>query len=153
MDTLSIDILRDCIDMAKIVWKKGLTGTLILGDKLQKVFTALPEHFTHTDYDVHIVPSTQIMKEMQNIQQVIIELIKSGQLDPDMIVDALTARSLTELKVKVTKAFSKKKKEMNEMGNYNSSLNNYKQQNQQLQQQLQQAQGKIESFNEAKLEN
>lgn len=34
MDTLSIDILRDCLDIAKIVWKKGLTGTLILGDKL-----------------------------------------------------------------------------------------------------------------------
>jgi hypothetical protein len=36
MDTLSIDILGDCLDMAKIVWKKGLQGTLILGDKLQK---------------------------------------------------------------------------------------------------------------------
>lgn len=92
------------------------------------------------------------MKEMQNIQQVIIELIKSGQLDPDMIVDALTARSLTELKVKVTKAFSKKKKEMNEMGQLQQQLEQLQQQNQQLQQQLQQAQGKIESLNEAKLE-
>ena len=152
MDTLSIDILRDCLDIAKIVWKKGLTGTLILGDKLQKVFTALPEHFTHTDYDIHIVPSTQIMKEMQNVQQIIIELIKSGQLDPDMIVDALTARSLTELKAKVTKAFAKKKKEMNEMGQMQQQLEQLQQQNQQLQQQLQQAQGKIESLNEAKLE-
>lgn len=34
MDTLSIDILGDCLDIAKIVWKKGLKGTLILGDKL-----------------------------------------------------------------------------------------------------------------------
>ena len=71
------------------------------------------------------------MKEMQNIQQVIIELIKSGQLDPDMIVDALTARSLTELKVKVTKAFSKKKKEMNEMGQLQQQLEQLQQQNQQ----------------------
>lgn len=33
-----------------------------------------------------------------------------------MIVDALTARSLTELKSKVTKAFYKKEKEQNAMG-------------------------------------
>lgn len=152
MDTLSIDILSDCLDMAKIVWKTGLQGTLILGDKLQKVFTALPEYFTHTDYDIHIVPSTKIMKEMQNVQQIIIELIKSGQLDPDMIVDALTARSLTELKSKVTKAFAKKKKEMNQMGQMQQQLEQLQQQNQQLQQQLQQAQNKIESLNEAKIE-
>jgi hypothetical protein len=34
MDTLATDILGDCLDIAKIVWKKGLTGTLVLGDKL-----------------------------------------------------------------------------------------------------------------------
>ena len=152
MDTLSIDILSDCLDIAKIVWKKGLKGTLILGDKLQKVFTALPEHFTHTDYDIHIVPSTKIMKEMQNVQQIIVELIKSGQLDPAMIVDALTARSLTELKSKVTKAFAKKEKEQNTIGQLQQQLEQLQQQNQQLQQQLQQAQGKIESLNEAKIE-
>lgn len=153
MDTLVIDILGDCLNMAKIVWKrKGLTGTLILGDKLQKIFTALPEHFTHTDYDIHIVPSTQIMKEMQNVQQIIIELIKSGQLEPDAIVDALTARSLTELKSKVTEAFNKFKKEHNSMQQLQQQLEQLQQQNQQLQQQLQQAQSKIESLNEAKLD-
>lgn len=152
MDTLSIDILSDCLNMAKIVWKKGLQGTIILGDKLQKVFTALPEHFTHTDYDIHIVPSTKIMKEMMNVQQIIIELIKSGQLDPAMIVDALTSRSLTELKTKVTKAFSKKEKENNQLIQLQQQLEQATKQNQQLQQQLQQAQSKIESLNEAKIE-
>lgn len=152
MDTLTIDILSDCLNMAKIVWRKGLTGVLVLGDKLQKTFVALPEYFTHTDYDIHIVPSTKIMKEMQDIKQVIMELIKSGQFDPDMIVDALTARSMTELKIKVSKAFSRKKKENDAMVELQKQLEQFQQQNQQLQQQLQQAQGKIESLNEAKLE-
>jgi len=58
MDTLVTDLLIDCIDMAKIVWKEGLTGSIILGDHLQKVFTILPEYFTFTDYDVHIIAST-----------------------------------------------------------------------------------------------
>jgi hypothetical protein len=34
MDTLALDILSDCLNIGKIVWKEGLTGTIILGDKL-----------------------------------------------------------------------------------------------------------------------
>jgi hypothetical protein len=34
MDTLAVDILSDCLNMAKIVGKEGVTGTIILGDKL-----------------------------------------------------------------------------------------------------------------------
>ena len=152
MDTLLIDILGDCLDIAKIVWKKGLTGALILGDKLQKIFTALPEHFTHTDYDIHIVPSTQIMKEMQNIQQIVIEMVKAGQIDPDVTVDAITARSMTELKYKVTQGFQKKKKETDQLAQLQQQLEQLQKENQQLQQQLQQSQSKIESLNEAKIE-
>lgn len=152
MDTLSIDILSDCLNQAKIVWKKGLTGVLILGDKGQRVFTALPKYFTHTDYDVHITSSTQIMEEMKNIQQIVIEFIKSGQLDPDIIVDALTARGLTELKQKIASAVTKRRQEQENMGKLQQQLEEMQKQNQQLQQQLQQAQGKIESLNEAKIE-
>lgn len=42
MDLMVNEILLDCLNEAKIVFKDGLTGTLILGDKYQKVFTALP---------------------------------------------------------------------------------------------------------------
>ena len=86
MDTLTIELLSNCLDMAKIVWRTGLQGTLILGDKLQKVFNILPKYFTHTDFDVHIVPSTQILKDMQQMQGLVIELIKSGIIEPDMAV-------------------------------------------------------------------
>lgn len=152
MDTLAIDILGDCLNMAKIIWKKGLTGTLVLGDKLQKVFTALPEYFTHTDYDIHIVPSTQILKDMQQLQGIVVELIKGGMIEPDMAVDAMTCRSLTELKDKVNKAWAKKKKENNTMTQLQQQLQQYQQQVQQLSQQNQQLQTKIEGLNEAKIQ-
>jgi hypothetical protein len=32
MDTLVKEILTDCIDMAKVVYKDGLTGQIVLGD-------------------------------------------------------------------------------------------------------------------------
>lgn len=151
IDKLTSDILSDCLDIAKIVWKNGLTGTLILGDEQSKVFTALPEHFTHTDYDIHIVPSTQIMEDMKSVQQVVIELIKSGQLDPSVLVEAMTARSLTELKSKISLGLKKAKKEHDQLGQMQQQLEQAQQQLKQYDQQLKQAQQKIEQLNERKL--
>jgi len=65
MSLVTREILLDALNCAKIVWKDGLTGTLVLGDKLQKIFTALPKYFTVTDFDIHIVTSTEIIKEME----------------------------------------------------------------------------------------
>lgn len=152
MDTLTIDILGDCLNIAKIVWKNGLTGTIILGDKMQRIFTALPEHFTHTDYDIHIVPSTQILKDLQQLQGIVVELIKGGMIEPDMAVEAMTARSLTELKDKITKAWAKKKKEADQIGQLQQKLQETMQQLDQMAQQNQQLQTKLESLNEAKLQ-
>lgn len=152
MDTLAIDILGDCLNQGKIVWKKGLTGVLILGDKGQRIFTALPKHFTHTDYDIHITSSTQIMQEMKAIQQIVMEFIKGGLVDPDITVDALTARSMTELKSKVSLAFGKRRKEQQDLGQAQQQSEQLQQQLQQVQAELQKAQGKIESLNEAKLQ-
>jgi len=64
MDLVTREILLDCLDCAKIVYKEGLTGTLILG-KYQKLFTALPEYFTVTDFDIHLITSSEIRKEME----------------------------------------------------------------------------------------
>ncbi len=152
VDKLTSDMFSDCLDIAKIVWKNGLTGVLVLGDKQSKVFTALPEHFTHTDYDVHIVPSTQIMEDMRNVQQVLIEIIKTGQLDPSVLVDAMTARSLTELKEKIYAGLKKSKKEHDQLGQMQQQLEQYQQQIKQYEQQLNQAQQKIEQLNERKLQ-
>lgn len=152
MDCLAIDILGDCLNMGKVVWKEGLTGTIILGDKLQKVFTALPEYFTLTDYDIHIVPSTQILKDMQQLQGIVVELIKAGLMEPDMAVEAMTARSLTELKDKISKTWTKKKQENNHIQQLQQQLQQMQQQLQQTSQSNQQLQSKLEQLNEAKIE-
>jgi hypothetical protein len=81
-----------------------LTGTIILGDKYQQIFTALPEYFTVTDYDIHITSSSEVMEDLQTIKAIIPEFVKSQQMDPDIIFEALTAKSLTDLKYKVKKA-------------------------------------------------
>jgi hypothetical protein len=84
-----------------------------LGDKYQKIFTALPEHFTLTDYDVHIVTSTEVMKDLETIKQLIPDFIKSQAMDPQIVFEALTSRSVTELKRNALLAMRKQKEENN----------------------------------------
>lgn len=152
MDTLAEDILIDALNIAKKIWKKKpLTGTLILGDKLQRVFTALPEHFTFTDYDIHVTASTQIMEEMKTMQQLMVEFIKSGQLDPDIAMECMTARSMTELKSKLGTAFQKRREETQNTQQMQQQLEELQKQLQQSAQEKEKLMGKIEALNEAKI--
>ena len=151
MDLVTCEMLLDALNQAKIVYKKGLTGTIILGDKYQKVFTALPEHFTLTDYDIHIISSTEVMEDLQVLKQMIPEFVKSNALAPDIIFEALTTKSLTDLKYKVKKAMQIQKEENNQLQQLQQKLEETSQQAQQLQSELQKAQQKIQQLDESKL--
>lgn len=153
MDLLVSEILLDCLNLAKIVFKKGLTGTYILGDKYQKIFTARSEYFTLTDYDVRIVTSSDIVRDLEQIKAIIPEFVKSGNMPPDIILEAMTSKSIPDLKNKVKKAIKKQKEE-------NDQLMQLSQQNEQLQQQLdsmtkslKQAESKIQQLDQSKLES
>lgn len=152
MDLLTNELLIDCLNTAKIVYKKGITGALILGDKGVKVFTALPEYFTVTDFDIHIASSTNVIQDMELIKQLIPEFIKAGNVDPSIIVEAITSRSLTELKTNVSESLKKQREENNITAQLQQQVEQLTQELQQAQNQLQQAQSKIESLNEDKLQ-
>lgn len=152
MDTLVVDILIDCVNMAKIVWRNGLTGSIVLGDHLQKVFKILPKYFTITDYDIHIISSTQILKDLEQLRQTVIQMIQANMLEPDMAAEAISCRSMTELKQKLKKAWAKKKAENDQIQQLSQQLQEAQNQMQQLSQQNQQMQQKLEQLNEQKLQ-
>lgn len=151
MDLIACEILLDSLNQAKKTFKKGLTGTLVLGDKYQKIFTALPEHFTITDYDIHITSSTQVMEDLQTLKQMIPEFVKSQALAPDIIFEALTSKSLSDLKYKVKKAMQIQKEENNQIQQLQQKVEESQQQLQQLQKELQQAQQKVQQLDESRL--
>ena len=151
MDLVTCEIITDCLNQAKKTWKNGLTGVLILGDHQQKVFTALPEDFTFTDYDIHVISSTQIMQDMQHIQALVPEFIKSGQLPPDILFEVMTSKSLSEMKYKVKKALKIQKEENNQLMQLQQKLEETTQQAQQLQQQLQQTQQQLKQLDEQRM--
>lgn len=152
MDLVVNEILLDSLNKAKVVFKNGLIGTLILGEHQQKLFTALPEYFTLTDFDINIVPTTEIMQDMQTIKQLIPEFIKSGQVSADIIFEAITAKSLTQLKRLVKQALAKQKQENNQLQQLSQQLEQTQQENKQLQQQLKETQAQIQKLNEQKMQ-
>ena len=151
MNLVTREILLDALNCAKIVYKDGLTGTLILGNKLQKIFTALPEYFTLTDHDIHIITSSEVIKEMEQIKALVPEFIKAQIVSPDILMDIMTSKSLSEMKAKVKQSMRKQKEENNQIQQLTQQLEQMQGQLQQTSQQLQQAQQKIEQLNEAKL--
>ncbi len=152
MDLVVNELLLDCLNLAKVVYKNGLTGTIILGDKYQKVFTALPEYFTITDHDIRIITSTDVIKDQEQIKQLIPEFVKSGGLPPDIIIEAMTSKSVPDLKYKIKQAMKQAKEENNQLQQLNQQNQQLQQQLQEAQKQLQAAQQQIEKLNQTKLQ-
>lgn len=152
MDLVTSEMLLDALNVAKSVYKNGLTGTIILGEKYQKIFTALPEHFTLSDFDIHITTSTDVIRDIDTIKQIIPDFIKSGSLAPDIIFEAMTCKSLSEIKYKVKEAMNKQKEENNQLQQLSQQNEQLQQQMQEAQKQLQQAQKQIQQLDQQKLQ-
>lgn len=151
MDLITREILIDILNVAKIVFKNGLTGTIILGERLNKIFTALPEHFTTTDYDIHITDSSELKKELETMKQLSMEFIKNNLMSPDIIMEIVTASGLTSMKAEVNKALGKQKAENSQTAQLNQQVQSLDQQLKQAQQELQKAAQQVETLNAEKL--
>ena len=150
MDTLVKEMLTDCIDAAKILYKNGLTGQLVLGNKKQ-IFTIMPEYYTSTSYDIHLADSAEIIKEQNQIQQLAASYIQSNMMDPEILMIIQTSKSLTEMKELTLKAIKEKKMENAQLQKLQQMLEEAQQQQQELQKQLEKSTQKITQLNERKL--
>lgn len=150
METLVSEILVDCINLAKKVYKHGQTGQVVLGNQNQ-IFTLLPENFAFTDYDIHLADSQEIVKEQDKIQQYALELTKGNMVDPVDFVNIASSKSLTEMRELIYKSAAQKKKENNQLQQMAQQLEQAQNQVKQMQQQLEQTTRKLATLNEQKL--
>lgn len=146
MDLITTELLTDAINAAKISYSQGMTGSIIMGDRMQKIFTISPKHFSFTDYDIHIGDSSEIIRDMQDIKMLTMELIKAGAAEIDIVLEAITTESLTEMKETVLKAYSKKKEESNQVQQLTQQLQQAQQQMQEMQKQAQGVQSENEQL-------
>lgn len=159
MDSLYKEVNYDLLNLAKLVYKDGITGTLILGDYQSKIFTALPEHYTITDFDIHIEDSTLSFQNMEYMKSLNVELIKAGISDPMMAFDIATAKNPTAVKKRIGQAMKIKKEENDmvkqmeqQLQQAQEQMQSLNKQNQELQQALQKAQKQTNEFEQARLQ-
>ena len=136
MDLMYKEVNYDLLNLAKIVFKNGITGTLINGTRLNQIFTALPEYYTMTDFDIHIQDSTETFQDKESLKATSVELIKSGQVDPTMIFNIMTAKNVGELKEYIEDAVQSKKQENDIVAQLQQQLQQVTQQNEKLQKEL-----------------
>ena len=151
MDLVTREILVDILDVCKVVYKEGITGSLILGDRLNAIFTALPEYYTITDFDVHISETSEVLQETETLKQLSFEFTKNNNIDPEIIIDIITSRSLTKMKQDVKTAIKKKRDEDMGTAQMQQQLEQANQQMQQLQQEAQKLQQEVQRLNQEKL--
>lgn len=152
MDLITREILSDVLNLAKSVYKKGMQGTLILGNYQRELFTALPEHYTLTDYDIHIADSSTIIQEKETLKQLTFEFIKGGLIDGEAVIEALDAKGLTEMKSKVLASIRKRKAESNQIQQADQTIQQLQQQLKESQQQLNDLQGQLNQATHKNLE-
>lgn len=158
MDLMYKEVNYDLLNLAKIVFKKGIAGTLINGTRLNQIFTALPEYYTMTDFDIHIQDSTEAFQMRETLKAYCAELIKAGLANAELIVDMSAAKNLTELKMVVKDALEKQKAETGQMQQLQQqatqaeqTVKEYEKQIRQMQEQMQQMEKQLEKMNEEKL--
>jgi chromosome segregation ATPase len=150
MNTLVEEMLMDCLDMAKIVYKKGLTGQLVLGDQ-KTIFEVAPEYYTTTSFDIHLADTVEVTKEQEMIKQFAMQLATANLVDPETLFIMSTSKSLTEMKEAAIKSLREKKAENNQIQQLQQQLEQAQNELQQLQKQLEASTKKIAQLNEKKL--
>lgn len=150
MDTLLKEIFSDSIDMAKVVFKDGFTGQVVLGDQ-REIFTALPEYYTFTSYDIQLSDSAEIIKEQEMLKQLAQGYMQSNMMDPEILFIIYNSKSLTEMRELALKSIREKKLENNQIQQLQQQLQQAQQQQQELQKQLEASTKKIAQLNEKKL--
>lgn len=150
MDTLVKEMLLDCIDIAKIVWKDGFYGEIILGDEV-KTLQILPEYYTMTSFGIDFKDSAEAIKEQEAVKSLAASYMQSNMMDPEILFTISTSNSLSEMKELALKSIREKKVENNQMQQLAQQLQQLQDQNKQLQQQLEQSTRKLAQLNERKL--
>lgn len=111
----------------------------------------MPKYYSQTNYDVHLINTADIIKELDLIKQLSIQLSSQNNVDPEILIIVSTSKSLTELKTQLLKSIKEKKIENNQLVKLTQELQQARQVIEQMQKQLEASTKKINSLNERKL--
>lgn len=151
MDSALNNLLTDVLNTAKVVYKEGINGVLTLGEYYNEIFTSLPSNFSTVDFYVTIESTSDIIRQIEQIKELAMQLVATGRADETILLEVLTSKSLTQMKDKVEKALAKKKEENNELQQLAQANNQLQDQLKQLETALAEAGRKIQEFENKQL--
>lgn len=122
IDLITKEILINLINACRITFKEGFLGSIVLGNQLSQIFEIKPEHLSFTDYDIHIDDSGDIVRDMQKIEALSMELIKAGRTEADVIISSIGTHSMSQMKYELLAAYDKKRKELDEINKLSQQL-------------------------------
>lgn len=105
-DHLAEQFMTDVANALRIAYGKGLTGSILLGEAGQRLFSIKSKQFPLAFLNVHISNSGEIERDLDAIRNAAMEFIKAGALQADIAVDMVTLKSLTEIKKKIKDSMS-----------------------------------------------
>ena len=146
MDLMYKEANYDLLNEAKYVFKDGITGTIVLGDRFVKTFTALPEHYTMTDFDIHIEDSSESFKTREQLQGTLPDLIQADKIDVADLVEIVRAKNMTQLKRYLNKSMAAKKAENNMLQQLQQQVEQLTSQQKQAEQTIQEYESQIQSL-------
>lgn len=136
-------MLTDILNASRLVYSEGFTGSYMLGDLQQRVFSIDSDKFWLADFDVWLSNSGDEMKSIEELKALSIELVKANQIDAVAAVDMNTIKSLTKIKEGLKKSI--KLKEENEVDKLNQQLV-------QIQGEMQKVMAELEKVDQAKMQ-
>jgi len=71
----------------------------------------LPKYFTTSDWDIHVVANSEIVKDLEQLKMLVPELVKGGGIALDTLFDIMTCKSLSEAKHMAKMSVKKQKEE------------------------------------------
>ena len=147
MDILYKEANYDMLNLAKLIWPNGMTGTIVLGNK-SLIFTALPQYYTVTDFDVHVEDSAKSFQNMQSLTAISGELVRGGAADLEDITNIVTATSMTELKRTIDRSVAKKKEENSMLAQMQQQIQQYEQTMKEMQNTVKQLQSENQKLSQ-----
>jgi len=146
------ELLTDMLNLSKASLKKEFKGSLILGNRLTRIFTVLPENISFTDHDIHIGDSEEITRDIELIKNMTMELMKAGLVEPELMFETITTESLTEFKETGLNSLHRQKEAQGVMANLQQQVAQYEQQMKEAQTQIQQLSSKVQEKEQAEIQ-
>lgn len=135
-DNITKHLLTDLIRNAQVAVKNdGFIGSFI-STRGQEIFKILPEEFCNSDYNLHVISTSDEFNKVVEFKSAIKDLIAVNAIDPLILIKIMKSDSLNEISDILEEALEEGKSDAGALNELQQNLEDLQKENQKLQQEL-----------------